>query len=238
MGACRGALLAGAAIAVALAASGVARAAAVGVDPHAEVAAALFAASATQAAEQRSADATIRGERAQIDKLTAQVHAGAAQRAALVAAQDRYVAELAAKDQAYSAEISVFRGAVVDIASTADGAAALAKFNDGDEVGALSILDKLRQAQDAARHKAEDIASAAEGRRIAELALEARDRGKVDTASVIARFENVTQLDPGEAWDWVELTRLYEDAGRLADAARAAGQAAKTATTSSRPGGG
>src|SRR5580704_8420434 len=158
------------------------------VDPHAEVAAALFAASATQAAEERVADATIRAERVQIDKLTAQVRTGEAQRAVLVAAQDHYVAQLAARDQAYSVEISVFRGAVTDIASTPDGAAALAKFNDGDEVGALSILDKLRAARDAARAKAADIESAAEGRRIAELALEARDRSKIDTTAVIARY--------------------------------------------------
>ena len=193
--------------------------------------AALFAASATQAAEARLADATIRAERAQIDKLTVEVHAGAAQRAALVAAQDHYVAELAAKDRAYSVEIAVFRGAVTDIASTPEGADALAKYNAGDTNGALSILDTLRAARAAARRKADDIADAADARTTAELALDARDRGKGDTASVIARYEEVTKLDPGENWDWVELTRLYRDAGRLTDAAKAVQKSVDTAPT-------
>ena len=201
------------------------------------MAAALFAASATQAAEQRVADAAMRAQRLEIDKLSAEVRAGAAQRAALAAAQDRYVAELAAKDQAYSVEISAFRGAVTDIASTPEGAAALAKFNEGDEIGALSILDRLRAARDAARQKAEAIQSAAEGRRIAELAMEARDRGKIDTAAVIGRFEAVTKLDPGENWDWVELTRLYADAGRQSDAAKAAHRADRHRHQRSRSGG-
>ena len=39
--------------------------------------------------------------------------------------------------------------------------------------------------------------SAAEGRRIATLALEARNKGKLTTTQVIARYEEVTRLDPG-----------------------------------------
>ena len=54
----------------------------------------------------------------------------------------------------------------------------MARFNDGDEAGALAILDTLRAATDHARQKREDIESAAEGRHIAALAREARARGK------------------------------------------------------------
>ena len=54
-------------------------------------------------------------------------------------------------------------------------------------------------------------------------------KGKLTTAQVIARYEEVTRLDPGVFWDWVELGRLYQDAGRLPDALRAAKAAAGVA---------
>ncbi|MDS4014330.1 MAG: hypothetical protein RKP46_08230, partial [Candidatus Accumulibacter sp.] len=200
------------------------------VDARAEVAAALYAASATQAAAERQADARLRAQRNEIEALRAEVRAGdAKRRTALAAAEEAYVAALAARDRAYAHEIAVFRQAVQDIAATPEGAAALARFNAGDEAGALSILDGLRQARDAARKKAAAIESAAEGRRIATLALEARTRGKQTTAQVIARYAEVTALDPGVHWDWIELGRLYHADGRLADAERAAHAAAEAA---------
>src|SRR5262245_55801735 len=200
------------------------------VDARAEVAAALYAASATQAAGERVADATMRAQRKAIDALRAQVRAGDAQlRASLTAAQEAYVAALAARDRAYAQEIAVFRAAVQDIAATPEGAAALTRFNAGDEIGALAVLDDLRKARDAARQKRADIESAAEGRRIATLAVDARARGKLTTAQVIARYEEVTRLDPGVHRDRVELSRLYRDGGRLSAALRAAKAAADTA---------
>ena len=185
------------------------------VDARTEVAAALYAASATQAAAQRASDAKIRAQRAEIERLRTQVREGEIEaQAALTAAQEAYVTALAKRDRAYAQEIAVFRKAVEDIAATPEGAAALARFNAGDEIGALAILDELRKARDAARQKRADIESAAEGRRIAKLALEARTKGKLTTAQVITRYEEVTRLDPGVHWDWVELGRLYSAAGR------------------------
>ena len=96
-------------------------------------------------------------------------------------------------------------------------------------MGALAILDKLRAANDAARQKQSNIASAAEARRIAELAFDARSKGKLTTAAVIARYEDVTRLDPDVFVDWIELSRLYVAAGRLPDAARAVRHARETA---------
>jgi tetratricopeptide (TPR) repeat protein len=105
----------------------------------------------------------------------------------------------------------------------------LARFNAGDQIGALTVLDDLRAARDTARQKRANIESAAEGRRIATLALEARTQGKLTTAQLITRFEQVTRLDPGVFWDWIELGRLYDDAGNLPAALRAAKMAADTA---------
>ncbi|MGB7987829.1 MAG: hypothetical protein WCF44_00440, partial [Candidatus Methylophosphatis roskildensis] len=172
----------------------------------------------------------MRAQRTQIDDLRARVRAGEAKlQSTLAEAQEAFVAALSARDRAYAHEIAAFRKAVQDIAATPEGAAALARFNAGDEVGALAILDALRNARDAARKKAAAIESAAEGRRIATLALEARMRGKQTTAQVIARYEEVTRLDPGVHWDWIELGRLYHAAGQLADARRAAKAAADSA---------
>src|SRR5579872_2318890 len=183
------------------------------VDAKAEVAAALYAASATQAAAERVADAKLRVQRKVIEQLREKVRTGVSEtasvRSELARAQEEYVAELAKRDRAYSEEIAVLRAAVQDIAASPAGAAALARFNAGDEVGALAVLDDLRGARDAARQKRAAIESAAEARRIATLALDARTKGKVTTTDAIARFEEVTRLDPGVHWDWVELGRLY-----------------------------
>jgi tetratricopeptide (TPR) repeat protein len=186
----------------------------------------LYGSAATIAAIQREADATINGLRARVEALQRQ---GASARAELVAAQERMVATLAQRDRAYAQEIAVFRSAVEDIAATPEGAAALARYNAGDEPGALAVLDQLRAARDRARQTRIDVESAAEARRIAALALDARNKGRVATAAVIARYEEVTRLDPALHWDWVELGRLYQDAGRLPDARRAAERAAATA---------
>ncbi len=193
---------------------------------RAEVASALYAASATQAAFERAADARLRAAQAEIARLAAR---GASARAELIAAQEAYVADLTQRDRAYAQEIGVFRAAVTDIASTPEGAAALARFNAGDEIGALAVLDQLRAARDRARQVRANLESAAEGRRIATLALEARARGRLDTQSVIVRYESVTLLDPNLHWDWIELTRLYIDAGRLYDAEQSARRALEIA---------
>lgn len=199
---------------------------AVAVDARAEVAAALYAASATQAASERAADARLRAARAEIARLAAQ---GASARAELVAAQERYVVDLAARDRAYAQEIGVFRAAVTDIAATPEGAAALARFNAGDEIGALAVLDQIIGARERARQVRANIETAVERRRVAALALEARARGRLDTNAVIARYAEVTRLDPNVHWDWIELTRLYVNAGNLVEARGAATRAAETA---------
>jgi len=203
------------------------------VDARAEVAAALYAASATQAAFERVSDTKIRAQRKEIEQLRSKVGTSAAQtanlRSELSSKEEKYVAELAERDRAYDAEISIFRGSVQDIASTPEGAAALARYNEGGEVSALTILDDINKARQKARQKRDLIEEAADIRQTATLALDARAKGKVTTDQAVARFEEVTKLDPDVSWDWVELDRLYQSAGRLSDARTAAEHAAATA---------
>ena len=192
------------------------------VDVHAEIAAVLYAASATQAAMSKSADDRLRRQQERIKSLAAEIQAGDTRhRAEMIAAQESFVAELTQRDREYAAQIAVFRNAVSDIASTPDGAKALERFNAGDEVGAIAILDKLRATNERMRQARAKLEDAADARRIARLALEAKTRGKLTTAAVIVRFEEVVQLDPGIFSDWLELDRLYQDAGRLGDARKA-----------------
>jgi tetratricopeptide (TPR) repeat protein len=195
------------------------------VDSQMEVTTALVQSSITTEAIKKADDAKCRELQARIDALAAQVKAGKAKQADLTAAKEALVARLGETDAAYRAEIAAFRGAVTDIAATPAGLAALARYNAGDQVGALAILDKLQ----AAYEKATDIQKAVGERHIAALALDARDKGKVTTDSVIARYEAVVKLDPGVFTDWVNLDRLYQSAGRTADARSAAETAAKVA---------
>ncbi|MEP3673278.1 MAG: hypothetical protein ABJM86_10025, partial [Hyphomicrobiales bacterium] len=165
-------------------------------DTEAEVVAALISATATHEAELRVADQRIRAQRAKIEELRLQVALGEAEANAAVAVIKRelteksetYIAELEKRDRAYAAEIALFRKDVEDIASTPEGLAALKLFNDGDELGALAILDDLRAARDKAREARINIESAVEARRIATLALEARNKGKLTTADLIKRY--------------------------------------------------
>jgi DNA-binding SARP family transcriptional activator len=140
--------------------------------------------------------------------------------ARLIEAREALVADLAARDPAYAEEITVFRREVTDIASTPEGAAALARYNAGDRSGAIATLDRLRQARGEARTAQADLESAAEARQIATLALDARGKRDpaFDTGAVIARFEEVVRLDPLQPDDWRRLAALYRDAGRSADA--------------------
>ena len=198
-----------------------------------EVAQAVYGAASTQAAFEKASDPQLRELHRQIKQLRAQAASAgdeaSAARVALLTAQGRFIAQLAGKDRGYAEAIQQFRSSVTDIAATPEGLAALAQYNAGDEVGALAILDKLRAANDAARQMQSNIASAAEARRIAGLAFDARSKGKLTTAAVIARYEDVTRLDPDVFVDWIELSRLYVAAGRLPDAARAVRHARETA---------
>ena len=144
----------------------------------------------------------------------------------LTEAQERYVTQLAELDRTYEYEIAVFRDSVQDMASTPEGEAALRQYNAGERVQALAVLDQLNDALDRALQVGANIKMAARRRQTATLALDAREKGDIDTNSVIARFEKVTELDPDVHRDWIELARLYRDAGRLARARSAAERAA------------
>ena len=206
-------------------------------DAKAAAAETVFNAAATLDAFKREADDRLRGQRRQIEGLQTRLKTAEAQRqtdvsalrSELAQAQERFVAELAARDRTYAREIAVFRSTVEDIAATPEGAEALRVYNAGEEVKALGMLRRLADARRQAREVRNNIETAADYRKEAMLALDARNKGKLTTRDVIAKFEEVTQLDPGVHLDWVELGRLDTDAGQLGTAKAAAQQSADTA---------
>ncbi|MEM8486732.1 MAG: tetratricopeptide repeat protein [Bacteroidota bacterium] len=205
------------------------------VNARAEVAAALYAASATQAAVERVADQKIRGLRDDIESLRTSLAVTTGEKTVLrhqlMEAEEDFVAALEEKDRTYKEEIAVFRDAVEDIIKTSEGLYGLARFNAGEDEVAFEIWDKLVVARAAAREVAKNIENAKDKRSVAVFALESRARGKKKTAEVIARYEEVTHLDPGLHWDWVELGRLYRDAGNIFKAEQSALRAKETART-------
>jgi len=200
------------------------------VNARVEISAAVAGSSATLEAIERQANARDRARQAEIaalqTRLTEAEARGAAEvsrlQAELIAARESLVVDLASRDTAYAEEIAVFRREVTDIAATAEGAAALARYNAGDRVGAIAVLDRLRRARDAGRQNRADIQSGAEARRIAILAMNARNFDmSVGTAEVISRYEEIVSLDPREFSDWLSLSELYIESGRYGESLRA-----------------
>lgn len=195
------------------------------IDTKTEVAAAVYSVSVSMAAAERVSDEKLRADQRRIDTLSAAVASGKASAAELAKARDAVVAEMAAKDQAFAAQIAAFRGGLTDILRRPGGVQALAAFNAGDKTAALSALDALATIDEAARKQAADIQDAAEWRTLAQLAVQSLGEGQATLGSVVSRYERITSLDPGFAWDWIELDRLYRAAGRTGDAQRAAERA-------------
>jgi tetratricopeptide (TPR) repeat protein len=150
-------------------------------------------------------------------------------RTTIAALQENFVAQLESRDRESEQLIAAFRGAITQIAMTPQGEAVLQRYAAGERTDALRELDVLIEARAKARQVQTDLETAADLRASATLALRSRTLGELNTEKVIARFERVTRLDPGFHRDWIELARLYTDAGRLEDARRAAELSAKTA---------
>lgn len=205
------------------------------------VAQALYAASATQAAAERQADQRSAAQRQRILQLdtnlrTARrlVESNAAEAEAarseanrlaaqLTEAQQNYVADLEERDEAYARQIQLFRTAVIDVSTTPEGLEALRRFNEGDWPGARAILDQLRAAVD----QVEDIQRAERYRRDAQFFYEAYGRGLETLDTVIEKYEEVVELDPGVESDWGRLVSLYSTAGRIDDSIAALQQASE-----------
>src|SRR5579872_5199612 len=145
--------------------------------------------------------------------------AAQAELAEVTAARQHLVDEIAARDRQFAAEIGEYRRQVASIADSPDPRkrAALKLYAEGDRAGGFDALVAIQEA--------ETKAVAAGWREIAALAQDRKDRGEMGTTDVIPLYEKAQSLDADYSKGWIELGRLYQQAGHLADARRAAEQA-------------
>lgn len=134
------------------------------------------------------------------------------------------VAALVDRDRTLAVELRMYREMITGVATSLERRKqqALQRFADGEQREALADLDVIRRAKRATQNKALDIQDAAEARPAATLALQAHDQCNVTLDEAIRRYEELTRLDPGTTWDWIELARLYEERGQLDRARHAA----------------
>jgi tetratricopeptide (TPR) repeat protein len=137
----------------------------------------------------------------------------------LTAARQQLVDRLAARDRRFAAEIEEYRRQVASIVDSPDPRKreALVRYAEGDRAGGFDALVSIQ--------RAETKAVASGWRENAALAQDRKDRGEMGTAEVIPFYERAQSLDADYAWGWIELLRLYQEAGRLPDAQSAAAQA-------------
>ena len=117
----------------------------------------------------------------------------------------------------------------VDAASP-EVAAAYELYAQGDRDTAYEIIDRLSQVEAAAARRAGEIRAGTLMRRPALLAYDRRDRGEMTLAQVIGAWERAQEADATYHKGWVDLSALYIEAGRLADARKAAEKSIATAS--------
>lgn len=115
-------------------------------------------------------------------------------------------------------------------------AAAYELYAQGDRDTAYEVIDRLSQVEAAAAKRAGEIRAGALLRRPATLAYDRRDRGEMTLAQVIVAWERAQAADPTFHEGWVDLTSLYIEAGRLADARKAAEQGMASSSTDTERG--
>jgi tetratricopeptide (TPR) repeat protein len=167
--------------------------------------------------EQLFAELTVKDQRLRAEQRTRKE--AQAELAEVTAERQRLVDKIASRDRQFAAEIEEYRRQVASIADSPDPRKreALKRYAEGDRAGGFDALVAIQ--------KAETKAVAAGWREIAALAKDRKDRGEMGSAEVIPLYETAQTLDSEYAGGWIELRRLYQETGRLADARHAAEQA-------------
>jgi tetratricopeptide (TPR) repeat protein len=173
-------------------------------------------------AAKRSGDASAR-------RVIALEAAAKASKAEFAAAIDDLNARLAQQDADYDRLLRAATAAGNDLLTSEAGQRALALIAlggvDNNEAALQILFEETAIANRVDRLK---IADRARTNAVTVLGLRGQ-APSATTARLIALYEEVVASDPDVHWDWVELRRAYFDAGRLADARRAAGRALATA---------
>ena len=150
---------------------------------------------------------------------------------AVIAERLKLVEAIAVRDRDYAAEVAEYRRLIGGLTNSTNPEfqTALQRFADGDRLGAFPVLQQLAEAEMKAAVKATAIRNASKLRELVALAMTMRDRGEKTTADLIPLWEAAQQLDVAYHWGWVELRRLYMEAGNLPKAKQAATRSVEAA---------
>lgn len=130
-----------------------------------------------------------------------------------------FTTALAKRDEDYARELEIIANVGTDLLTTEEGERQLKAYLDGGSWEALdAVLAKIQQKRNSAYFRSRAV-----------VAKTSYDNGKARLAQVIALYQQTVATDPNNHWDWVELTRLYQDFGEPDLALGAANSALQTA---------
>ncbi len=149
-----------------------------------------------------------------------------------------FITLLERSDPAFRSAIDEFRRQIAVLVDnpSPEQRALLNRYAAGDAAaldGLQAAVRAERQTREtalvaAARVRAQ-LENAAEQRGVAALILDARDKGERTTAMALAAWQEASTLDDGDAWTWIHVATLQQDAGQLREARSAVERAVKAA---------
>ena len=153
--------------------------------------------------------------------------------------QEDLMAQLAAKDAEYEASLRAYREGLTGLLAESDPRVVpvLERYAEGDtkaadDLQALTrIIRKARDAGLAAAAAAVRTKNGDEQRTVARLWADEKDKGRKTTTDVLAAWQEAAEIDPSDFWQWIEITRLHQEAGDPTSAARTAQSATNSART-------
>lgn len=167
------------------------------------------------------AEARLRQARIQADQRVAGAEA------ALATARAEYAtlcSQVTAREASLLVEIEAYRAEAQGVVAraTPERLQALARFADGDRVGAWPVIEELMQASVRARVAAAGAAAAREVREAADLRDIMWRNGEATSVQVLALWDQAAQLDPRHLETHLRRANLLEGLGQLAQARAAA----------------
>jgi len=165
------------------------------------------------------------------------------QLAGLLDERDALINQWGLVDPVFKAALDAFRSSISALTEAPSPAErdALSRYAAGDK-RALDDLGLILNAEAAATEaalvaEARLKASMQTGKKLrgyAAMVLDERNRGEKTTPQAIEAWQQAAKFDALDAWTWIELTRLFLDAGRAADARAASENAVRCATGDER----
>lgn len=131
-------------------------------------------------------------------------------------AQNSFTNELAKRDSEYARFTRELVASAAEFLTTVQGTRYLELVNQGD-LPAWGQAKEIFEVRYQAQKSRQRLENAALLRGHALQALSKLRQGQETVAYVIKCYEELTDADPTDHWDWVDLARLYSENGKLVD---------------------